>query len=664
MKNIDAKPPRNESTFEELLIKKETAAPKKTVVSATQAKPSQVKTRPKRQSAKKANDKLTDIFDEENMKDDEKITTTFRDFKAQQKKMDSGETKTTKSKDSQDSNRNYYLEPVEIITRTTLKSRTTKFNKYESKPKHYDTEEENREVKRLERALKKETKKKVEPKVQRPKTERKVKEPVERKPLASFDLNKNDANPKSAIAKDQKPTLKQLQKLKFPEIHEKLSMDDDMDMELETSAPVKAVEQLNDKFKVSSDDSINSGRSPTPEISKKNDANVKTDTKLTIVKDQKPTLKQLQKRKFPEIHGKSAIDDDIDMKTTAPVKAAAKQSNDKFKVSSDEYQSPSPTPEISKKKSSGKRLMEDDKKEIRTEKRRRLTIDNVFEFCGSDKEPPKLAEVTSRVEEWLKSASDSFSFNVSGDNDDPENPVQNDVVTKDVQNTEVDENESEDSFGQFANDEHQHYSSSSHESMDLDVKNVPKQKQKLAVAASTVIEKTPKVEYQSTSRHVTDASQNNNNLIMDPCQTFKIRCSEAVVELNMRKKKIDDSDKAFFKKFDQPISKYGKKCLDQVHKTKAQLQHVNQLHLRYESAKSKLMDDLTEQEKMFQILKREIAKRTDAMEIRNQSKQKELINLKIEALRKNEELLQDVWREYINNFQSSLNNSIQKAYEI
>jgi len=594
IKNIEIKP-RNESVFDDLIVKKETSASKKTSVPATQTKQSQVKTRPKRQSAKKANDRLSDIFDEENMKNDEKVTTNYRDFKEQQKKKNSAEAKTTKNMENQESNRNYYLEPVEIVTRTTLKSKTTKFNKYESKPKHYDTEEENREVKRKEKAAKKEAKK-LEPKIQRPKTERKAKEPVDRKPLTNFDLNKNVANDiKSMTIKEQKPVEKQTQKRKFPENRASgnlLLNNNDIEMEME-APPVKVVKQPNNVRKVESDDSINSGRSPTPDIYKK----------------------------------KAAL----------------------------------------------KRPMEDDKKEIRTVKRRRLTVENVFELCGSDKEPPKLTDSTSRVEEWLKSTSDSFSFDMSVDHNEPEipiiqNTVQNsiiDVVPKEVQGDDVDNNESEMSFGQFANDEHQNYSSSSHESMDLDVKNVPKQK-----TVSVAIEKTPKLtqnyglDYPSTSRHITNASQNNNNLVMDPCHAFNTRCSEAVVELTLRKKKIDESERDVFKKYDQYITKYGKKCLDQVQKTKTQLKHVNQLHLRYESAKSKLMDELIEQEKMFQILKREVGKLTDSMEIRNQSKQKELMNLKKEALRKNEELMQDAWREYIDNFQSSFNNSIQKAYEI
>lgn len=585
--------PRNESVFDDLIVKKETSVSKKTSVPATQTKQSQAKSRPKRQSAKKANDRLSDIFDEENMKDDEKIISNYRDFKEQQKK-NSAEASTTKNKESQESNRNYFLEPVEIVTRTTLKSKTTKFNKYESKPKHYDTEEEeNREVKRKERATKKQAKK-LEPKIQRPKTERKAKEPVDRKPLTNCDLNKNVTNDfKSSIIKVQKPIQKQ--KRKFPENHAsgKLLLDNDIEMEMEaaTAPPVKIVKQPKNVCKVSSDDSINSGRSPTPEIYKK--------------------------------------------------------------------------------KAAQKRPMEDDKKEIRTKKRRRLTVENVFDFCEADKEPPKLAGKTSKVEEWLKSTSDSFSFDMSVEHNEPEIPiiqstVQNsisDVIPKEAQGDDV-ENESEMSFGQFANDEHQNYSSSSHESMDLDVKNVPKQK-----AVAYAIEKTPKLtqnygfEYPSTSRHITNATQ-NNNLVMDPCHSFNTRCSEAVVELTLRKKKIDESERDIFKKYDQYITRYGKKCLDQIQKTKTQLKHVNQLHLRYESAKSKLMDELIEQEKMFQILKREVGKLTDSMEIRNQSKQKELMNLKKEALRKNEELMQDAWREYIENFQSSFNNSIQKAYEI
>jgi hypothetical protein len=596
LQSIQVKPRmENEAVFNDLIVKKETTAPKKAPV---QSKQSQPKSRPKRQSAKKANERLSDIYDEDNMDDEGKLP-NFRDFKAQQKKKDTEVAKTTKNKDSQDSNRNYYLEPVEVITRTTLKSKTTKFNKYESKPKHFDTDDtdvENHEVKRKGRATKKDVKKQ-ELKIQPPKTrQRKVKEPEERKPLVNFDLIKNITKDKV----DLKSTniKEQNQKRKFPEsrVPDKLLIDD-IDMDIEP--PIKIEKQSNKKRKVvkePSDESLNSGLS-----------------RNSVFYKEKPAIK---------------------------------------------------------------RPKEVEHQEVQVDKRRRLTVDNVFELCGSDQEPPKITE-TSKVEEWLKSTSDSFSLDMSLDHIEPEIPTnlkKTVQVPMEIQNEDAD-NESEMSFGQYANDEHQHYSASSHESMDLDVKNLPKQKQ---VAA--VIEKKPKIkqnygfEYPSTSRQVDNASQNddimtqnnnnNTNLFMDPCKAFNIRSREAAEELALRKKKIDDDGMNISKKYDHSITKLGRKCLEQVQKTKVQLKHVNQLHLRYESEKSKLMDELTEQEKMFLTLKREIGKRTEAVELHNQTKKKEMMNLKKEALRKNEELMQDVWRDYIDNFQSCFNNSIQKAYEI
>ncbi|XP_070502536.1 synaptonemal complex protein 1-like [Chironomus tepperi] len=585
LKTVQVKPRvENEAAFNDMLIKKETAAQKKAPV---QSKSSQIKSRPKRQSAKKANERLSDIYDEDNMEDERKLP-TYRDFKAQQKKKDTAIIKTV-NHNSQDSNRNYYLEPVEVITRTTLKRKTIKTNKYESKPKRYDTDEENREVNRKGRTTRKEMKN-HELKIQHPKTvQRKFIESEERKPLTNFDLIKN-------VTKDI------------------------------------------------------------------------IDVKSTNNKEQKP----VQKRKFPLLDN-----DDINMEIEPPIKVV-NQSNKKPKVNEASEESlisePTPNSVFYKEKPAQKRPKEVNNQEIRVQKRRRLTKDNVFEFSELEKEPPKINEATSKVEEWLKSTSDSFSLDMSIDHIEREIPVkQNTVksdVPKDTQNEDAD-NESEMSFGQFANDEHQHYSSSSHESMDLDVKNLqPK-------TVASVIEKKPKLvkkhelEYPSTSRQIGNASQNdynlsqnNTNAFMDPCKTFNIRCTEAAVQLNLRKKKIDDSEKNIFKMYDHAITKLGKKCLEQVQKTKANLKHVKQLHVRYESAKSKLMDELTEQEKMFGTLKREIAKRTEAMELHNQNKKKELMNLKKEALRKNEEMMQDVWRDYIDNFQSCFNNSIQKAYEI
>ncbi|CAG9802632.1 unnamed protein product [Chironomus riparius] len=584
LKTIQVKPRmENEKVFNDLVFKNENTVPKK---APAQSKQSQAKPRTKRQSAKKANERLSDIYDEDNMEDEGKLP-AYRDFKAQQKKKDTEGAKTIKNKDGQDNNRNYYLQPVEVITRTTLKSRTTKFNKYESKPKHFDTDEENHEVKRKGKATKNDVNKQ-EPKIKQPKNrQRRVKEQEERKPLVNFDLIKN------TNIKEQKQ-VQQNQKRKLPQsrVPDGFLIDDNMEIE-----PVIKIEnKSNKKRKVvqeANDESYNSGLS-----------------RNSVFNKEKPAVK---------------------------------------------------------------RPKEVEHQEVPANKRRRLTIDNVFELCESDKEPPKIIETTSRVEEWLKSTSDSFSLDMSLDHIEPEiqknqKPLQ---VTMETQNEDAD-NESGMSYGHFANDEHQHYSSSSHESMDLDDKNFPKQKQFTAA-----IEKKPNMtqhygfEYPSTSQQADNASQNdnlmtqnNNNLFMDPSKAFNIRSREAAMELTLRKKKIDDDGKNISKKYDHSIAKLGKKCYEQVQKTKVQLKHVNQLHLRYESEKYKLMVELTEQEKMFLALKREVGMQTEAIELHNQNKKKELINLKKEALRKNEELMQDAWRDYIDNFQSCFNNSIQKAYEI
>lgn len=585
--SVQVKPKlENETAFENLLVKKETTLPKKATL--TQTKLSQTKTRPKRQSAKKASELLSDIYDEDNMDDEGKLPTSYRDFKAQQKKKEEAKT-IDKFNNSQDSNRNYYLEPVEIITRTTLKSETTKFKKLESKPKHYDTDEENHKVKRNVRSGKKQ-----EHNIQQPKTrQRKAKELKERIPLTNIETVNNVINDKVDVKfmnnKDLS-LIQQNQKRKLPEncISAKPIMNYDNIEMIEQS--VKIVNQTNKNHNIN-DDSITSGRSIIPVLYK-----------------EKPAIKR-----------------------------------------------PIPV---------------DNQDEIPGEKRRRLTIDNVFDSVHLEKELPKAIGVTSKVENWLKSTSDSFSLDMSLDHIDPEIPAKQkasqikDVLPKDAPNKD-DDNESELSCGQFANDEHQHYSSSSHESMDLDSKNFPKPHKKVALVA----EKKPKLEQKNQSSHhqVNNAPKNvmlQNNRFKNPAKNFKIRISEAKVELVSRKKKIDENDKNARMVYDQRIAKIGQKCLEHSLKTKAQLKQVHQLFLRYESAKSKLNDEITEQDKWIVTLNREIEKRDEALKGHYQNRKKELIKLKNDALNKNEELMQDIWCDYIDNFQSRFNNTIQKAYDL
>lgn len=588
IKSIQVKPQviATKAVCDNIMVKKETTAPKK--ATTVQTKQSQSKARPKRQSAKKAKELLSDIYDEDNMEDEGKLPNSYRDFKTEQKKKKEKAKAMEKLNDSLDSNKNYYLEPVEIITRTTLKSKTTKFNKYESKPKHFDTDEENHEIRRNVRQTKKDVKKQ-EINVQQPKIrQRKAKEPKERMPLTNIETVKNVVNDKidvkSANNKEQK-LIQQNQKRKLPEnrISVKPLMDND-DIEMEELSAVKIVNQSNknrEEVNVANDNLVTSEQSPN-----------------SVFYKEKPALK----RPMP-----------IDSEYEVPVN-----------------------------------------------KQRRLTVDNVFSIVELEKEPSNPIGVTSKVENWLKSTSDSFSLDMSLDHIDPDisakqkAPQIKNAMPEVAQNNDAD-NESEMSYGQFANDEHQHYSSSSHESMDLDVKKFSKQNKKVVVIAA---------KKSNLAQNNELVKIPNDNRFKDLCKNFNDRIKETKMEIELRKKKIDDNEKKFCKMLEQSIAKVGEKCLEQALKTKAQFKQVNQLYHRYESAKSKLKDEIIEHDKCIATVNREILKCEEALIMYNQNKKKELRKLKNEAISKNEELMQDTWCDYVNKVQTNLNSSILKAYDL
>lgn len=305
-------------------------------------------------------------------------------------------------------------------------------------------------------------------------------------------------------------------------------------------------------------------------------------------------------------------------------------------------------------------------------------VDNIASFNQKRKLPiedildePEKNNKKSRVEEWLQSTSDSFDQNneslMHSDYNDVMKetseikPVPKLDIPKDIQNNE--DNESNFSAGMYATDEHQNYSSSSQESIDLDVK-MPCETTSNANKSNNLDEKSVDIAIEKAVLSQNDLYSSQTHDLSDPCKIFETRANEIAEKLNQRRKKLDDNEKQIFSKYERSISHSARKCLDQTRKTKMQLKTVMQLYAKFQEAKLKLITETDEQQKLSRAYYQEIEKRREAIKSHNEIKKEELLNIKQEAVRKNEELMHEIWREYIDNFQTHFNNTIKKAYEI
>lgn len=556
-----------------------------------------INTRPKRKVSKINYKQKEDIYDEENISDHESIKTTYRDFKSQQQQKKIQQKRKPLEKYDEE---NYEL-PVEIIKQTTLTrtKTTTKINPAAKRQRRqavlYETDNDYVEEK---------------------KTAKRGRKPKQ----VQAEGVKKSAIMKNNHLEAQKKYIPPEEKDK-PEVNlnaknvRKLLM-----IKKETAKP-----DIEQQFQ----ELINSSK-----------ASISAD-------DQAQSVVNIPENKVPVVTTRTSL---IPLKREEPVnnkntKSSMNEKSFKGLISS----IPLPMQKVTKVD------------QVAPMKRK-------FAFGGLHNE--LTVSKKCKVEEWLQSSSTSFDPFDGMDDIFPfaapkaaankTTVIQQQVqksqpkTQEKIKNHQKDvENDSYESDGIFANDDHQHYSSSSQESLDSDARKPNK--------VVTQVEFHNHTQRATTPGEI-EPSQNAEGC--DPADILYERCQIVADKLRRRKEKIENKERNALQMYDEQIDKYIEKYAHQLSATKNQLQHLINLRAQYDAEKSKLINEMSKQNKMTKELKQELKKREEIKDLHLEIRKKELFKLKNEALEKNQEILQEVWREYIDNLQTCFTNSIRKAYEI